>query len=388
MKKLGLITISTFLLAKISSGAIYEYPYLYKDPRVLGMGGAYTAVGGTGTSIFYNPAGLSNLNPKSGFEVDLLGLNLSTNQNSLDFLSDFSDALDTGDLDHDGDSDDDKLEAVNNVLKQYRGKNLHLNIANYSSVSKKINKIGLSIGFLVGTKFDGKTHQGFSSEGVLELNYNTTAGLFFGASYDTLDGDLSLGLGLKYVYRNSLYHNFTSRELVEHQDNLDEYITDELAKSDSAISGDIGLIYRVGNKIPKLKKLNMSLGFSLLNIGDLDFKEAGKIPMTANIGMSINPKVPYLNNFIFSADYIDITEQYDDSSKLKRLRFGGEASVYENKWVKLALRAGLYEGYISAGADLRLGVLQLTFTTYGEEVGAAQGQDEDRRYILSMFLTW
>ncbi len=388
-KKIALASLSTLVFATLSFGEIYEYPYLYKDPRVLGMGGANIAVGGSSTAVFYNPAGLSNLNPAAGFEVDLLGLNISTNQNSIDFISDLKDAFDTGDLDHDGDDGDDQLKAVNEVLKKYRGKNLHFDMSDYSAIGRKFSKLSFSIGFLVGISMNGKTHQGFSSDGTLELDYNSTAGLIVGLSYDFLDGDLSVGVDGKYFYRNALYHNFSSRELVDHQDDLDNYITDELAKDGTAASFDFGVIYRLEHlSLPLVSTLKPSVGFSLQNIGDLDFKDAGKIPMTANVGLAINPKLPFINNFLLAVDYIDITEQFNDSSKMKRIRFGGEAEVYDGKFANLTVRAGLYEGYATAGLDLRLGLFRIALSTYGEEVGAASGQDEDRRYVLSAFLTW
>ncbi|MEW6215782.1 MAG: hypothetical protein AB1478_11390, partial [Nitrospirota bacterium] len=40
---------------------IREYPYLYKSPKAMGLGGAYTAIGGRVDTLFYNPAGLSNM---------------------------------------------------------------------------------------------------------------------------------------------------------------------------------------------------------------------------------------------------------------------------------------------------------------------------------------
>jgi len=54
----------------------------------------------------------------------------------------------------------------------------------------------------------------------------------------------------------------------------------------------------------------------------------------------------------------------------------------------MALRTGLYQGYYTAGADLRLTIVKLMFTTYAEEVGAYAGQDEDRRYLLSVGFGW
>lgn len=49
MKK---IVLSLGLISFPALAVTYEYPYLYKDPRAMGMGGAYIAVGGTASSVF------------------------------------------------------------------------------------------------------------------------------------------------------------------------------------------------------------------------------------------------------------------------------------------------------------------------------------------------
>jgi len=242
---------------------------------------------------------------------------------------------------------------------------------------------------LLSVKADAQTHQGFGSEGVLELDYNSMVGVVVGLSYTVLDGRLSLGFSGKYIYRNALIHTFTAREIVEHEDNLDTYITDELAVSKSAFGFDFGAIYRLEDIIPKGKLLRPSIGFSVLNIGDLDFEEAGKIPMTLNIGITLNPEIPVFNNWVIGFDYVDILKRFEqDEDNVKRIRFGTELKLFDNKYTDLSLRAGLYQGHPTAGIDFRLTIVRLSFTTYAEEVGAYSGQDEDRRYILSASVTW
>src|SRR5512141_1290794 len=58
-----------------------EYPSFYKSPRAMGMGGAYTAIGGRVDSLFYNPAGLINIPQDKGWEVNgfplIVPLNIS-----------------------------------------------------------------------------------------------------------------------------------------------------------------------------------------------------------------------------------------------------------------------------------------------------------------------
>ena len=127
MKKilaLGLLGISTSLMAMYG-----EQSYLYKDNRIMGMGGTNVAIGGYSTSIFYNPAGLRNLRKEDGFIVDLLNLQVSATEQFSDFYDDFSNAMDI-------ENDAEKTKALIDVLEKYNGEHFHANVTNYTSISK------------------------------------------------------------------------------------------------------------------------------------------------------------------------------------------------------------------------------------------------------------
>jgi len=390
MKKIAVLS-SAVLIMGNAYAVTYEYPYLYKDPRALGMGGAYVAVGGTASSVFYNPAGIGNINTQAGWEINLLKLNVGISEDTINFVNDLMDALDAQDGEYitppDGDDADDQLYAVNEVLKDYQGKNLHIDISNFTSVARKWSKIGFTVGFLTVLKSDNRTHEGFGSEGIWETNSNITAGGVIGLSYDSKfrENRLTGGVSVKYMYRESLVHNFTSRELVEHEDNLDTYITEDLTKSGTALGFDIGAIYSFAQE----SFFRPSVGFSLLNIGDLDFGEAGKIPMTSNIGVALRPQINFLKDWLFAFDYVDIFNGYEEDSDIgKRIRLGAEVKVWDNSWTSFVLRTGLYQGYLTGGVDLRLALVNFNFTTYAEEVGAYSGQDSDRRYLVGLYIGW
>ncbi len=378
------LLLSALFISTTSLAANFEYPYLYKDPRAMGMGGAYVAVGGTSSSVFYNPAGLSKIKKEAGFEVNLLKVSIGVGKNSLNFIKDMKDALNTGDLNHDGKKSDDQLKAVNTVVKKYQGENLHFLLNDYTSISKKWGKVGFTLGILANVKTDTITHQGFGAEGLIEEHGNITLGPVLGLSYDALDGKLSIGLSGKYLHRESLNHTFTSRELVEKSDTLDTYITKTLAKKGNAFGGDLGVIYNIN----KISWLPMSVGASILNIGDLNFGDAGKVPMTVNAGIALKPKIPIFD-WTFALDYVDITQNIkQDKDKMKRIRAGAEIGLLDRWWGGLKLRGGIYQGYLTAGAELRFLLFTAMFTTYEEEVGAYAGQKGDRRYMLTFALGW
>lgn len=361
-----------------------EYPYLYKSPRAMGMGGAYTAVGGRADTLFYNPAGLSNIPRDKGWDFSLLHVSAEVGKNSEDFFEDFSDAVDTGDLNGDGSTDDDQQRAVNDVLAEYRGRNLHLRVADFTGMAKSGERYGFGIGGVANGRADAVAHQGFSSDGFLELNADATYGAITGFSFEPVK-NLFFGVTAKFLKREAVVHNFTAREMVEHQDDLDNYITEDLRKTGSAAGFDAGMIW----KFAESSLWKPSIGLSVLNIGDLDFKEAGVIPMTVNAGIAVNPPIAWFRSLTLAADYVDILNNFkEDTDMAKRIRYGAELQLFDTLTAEMALRLGMYQNSPTAGADLRLLIFQVSYTMYTEEVGAYAGQDKDKRQLLTLNIGW
>lgn len=376
------------IFSGLSFPIAFEYPYIYKDPRIMGMGGAFTAVGGNTSSLFYNPAGLGKIKKDAGFKVDLIGFTGSISEDACNFLQDFQDALDVGDRDGDGDDTDDQLKAVNEVLRKYRGKTLHYSLNTFPNVAKRFNRFSFGIGALRSTRFDAIPHQGFGNTGILSVDADIMYGGIGGFAYSFLGNKLSVGIGIKYFHRERVFKDFTARELIENENNLENYIEDEVRKSGSAISGDIGVIYTIPSLV---YGIDTSLGISYMNIGVLDFGDAGKIPSTLNVGVALTKerKSRFLNKLTFAFDIVDITKNYEEDEDWgKRLRAGFELNVWNGKRSDFILRLGSYQGYLTAGAELRFAVIRAVFTTYAEEIGAYSGQDDNRRYMFSLYITW
>ena len=361
-----------------------EYPYFYKSPRAMGMGGSYVSIGGSADTLFYNPAGLSTLPEDKGWEVNVLGFTGAASDNVIDFVEGMMDAFDVTDLNGDGDEDDDQLRAVNDELAKYRGDNMHIRLSDFTSLAKKTGKTAFALGGLATARADGISHQGLGSNGILEVNADAHYGGIGGLSYAIYD-NLSIGAAVKFLHRESLMHAFTSRELVDNQDNLEDYIFDDLRESGNAVGFDVGAIYNFLGA----SAFKPAVGLSFLNIGDMDFGDAGEMPMTANLGFSINPDIPTFEHLIVALDYVDMFRNYSEDSDIgKRLRFGAELCLFSKKAIGAMVRAGLYQGYATFGADLRLSIVTLSYVTYAEEIGAYAGQDDDRRHLAMLNVGW
>jgi hypothetical protein len=364
--------------------SMLEYPYLYKSTRAMGMGGAYTAVGGRVDSLFYNPAGLINIPQDKGWEVNLINLSVEYGKNTEKFLKDMKDALDTQDLNGDGTSDDDQLRAVNDVLAKYRGENLHLRVADFTSIGHSYDRWAFGVGGLASARLDALTHQGFGSDGFLEADADATYGGLGGVSIGLTDNFFA-GIAVKSLHRDTVIHNFTARELVDNQDNLSDYIQKDLKKSGDATGFDLGVIW----KFAPASFLKPSFGASVLNIGDLDFGPAGKLPQTVNVGLAINPTISWARSLTVAADYIDVTYNFkQDKDMAKRIRYGAELQLFDVLPAEIALRAGMYNNSPTLGFDLRLLVFTISYAMYTEELGAYAGQDKDRRQLVTLDIGW
>ena len=371
-----------------------EYPYFYKSPRAMGMGGAYTAVGGRVDSLFYNPAGLINIPQDKGWEVNLLNISFELGKNIAElkslvqhkncgdntFCTDMQDALDKDKHP----SDADQLQAVNDVLAKYRGKNMHMRISDFSSIGKSYDRWAFGLGGIASGRLDALSHQGFGSNGLLEVNSDAIYGGIGGVSIGFTSNFFG-GIAVKSLHRESLIHDFTARELVDHQSDLNDYIQKDLKQSGDGVGFDAGVIWKFAPE----SKLRPSFGASVMNVGDMKFGNAGKMPQTVNTGLAINPTIPVFRSLTLAVDYVDVLNNYkQDKDVAKRLRYGAELQLFDVMPIEMTLRAGMYEGTPTFGADLRLLVFTLSYVQYTEELGAYPGQDRDKRQLVTLDFGW
>lgn len=359
------------------AGSGYDYPYLYKDPSVMGMGGASVAVGGKNSAVFTNPAGIGRLD--SGFTVDLVPLTFSYGKTAKDFVDDMDDALDI-------DDDDEQLDAVLDVLADYRGDNSHIALETFPAVGWRGQEVAINVGYLGSAKVDMRSHQGYGSEGLLEVDGRLVHGPVFGGAYEQSHtrGITTYGASVKLLAMERLDRSYSARGIIDLVDD-DDYDLDDDLEDGSAVGFDLGIMHDFQFD----HQLSPTVGLSVLNIGDTDFGKAGTIPMTFNIGASVSPDIRYFDRLVLAADYVDLLNNFEqDSDFMKRVRLGAGLQLWDRRWSAMELQAGLYQGHYTAGADLRLAILSLGFVTYAEEMGAYSGQDADRRYMLSMNIGW
>ncbi|NQY20575.1 MAG: hypothetical protein HRT40_04580 [Campylobacteraceae bacterium] len=378
MKQISNILLSTVLASSLANAVSFEYPQIYKNQSIMGMGGASVAAGGTAASLFSNPAGLSKIPKKYGWEVDLIDFNLSINDNIIDFSKDLDDATDKKD----------DNEAVLKVLENYLGENLHLNVnANFLTISKRFKNYSFAVMPISGVYSNLTPHRGGTSEGLLEANGLVYGGLALGLSKDLGSSyffkNINVGIGAKFINYASFTTNLTVATIIDEKDDLGDYLIDDVAKKDTSFVLDLGVqadVYK-----------NLTAGLSIMNIGSIGSDKNLTVPMTVNAGLAYTLKYDrfYVNKIVFAADYIDIFQGYEqDSDFMKRTRFGASAMLLDSVYGDFSVMAGLYQGYATYGFDLRATIFKIGYTSYAEEVGGAYGQKEDRRHMINLKIGW
>ncbi|MDF1880216.1 hypothetical protein JHD50_02680 [Sulfurimonas sp. MAG313] len=393
MKKVILLSLcgASMLMAGFS-----EHAYLYKDARIMGMGGASVAVGGLPTAVFYNPAGLRDIAKDDGLVVELFGLSAQASDNFGGFSTDLNDANDE--------------QEISDVLKEYSGENFSAFTSNYSSVSMNMDTFAWSVGVLAAGDVNLIPHGNGGANDLLETRSRGYGGLIVGlaTSFEDLGpGTLDVGVSAKYISQVSYEGGIGITEIINNQDDLGTYLQDKYEKKSSGLGVDLGMNYKL---FPE-NYWHLALGLSVLNIGDLKMDSAyGRQPMTVNIGASISPELPFFEHFTFAMDYVDLlnaneTRFYDftqvggvvtnvtyqdfsESDFMKRLRLGVSAGVFENSWFMATINAGMYQSEYTLGFDLQATIVKLSAATYAEEIGPESGQLVDRRYVVYVGIGW
>jgi len=361
-----------------------EHAYLYKDSRIMGMGGANVAVGSYSTSVFSNPAGLVNIKKDHGIVVDIIGLGASVTADSQDFVTDVDDA---------GDDTDKMID----VLEKYNGKPFHLGIDNYTSISKNSDAFAWSIGLLAAVDNNFMTHSNTLN---LEASTRGYGGVILGAakSYDTDFGKLDVGVGLKYIVQQSYEGMLDVNDLTSDED-IADILEEKYEKESSGFGVDIGMVLHPAPN----SYWHPAIGMSIMNIGSMDMdNNYGGQPTTINIGASITPEVSFMNKLVVAVDYVDMFDTNEarfynmdetitdlsESDMMKRIRLGVGMGLIDTSFFSTTLNLGIYQSAYTAGLDMDILLLKLSFATYEEEVGTGSASNPDRRYMAKLGLGW
>lgn len=373
----GLLTVLSVLFISSVSFCGNEPRSMILSPRVAGMGGAFVAVADDENALFYNPAGLKNIQ-KSQFTffnpVVKLGKDYSKLQ---DFKNDMDAANSIADPDQ-------KSQQRIRSAQKY----IPLNVTAGLSFSPLYVSPTFSAA-LFGTG-DIRAEVVDTSEPKLRVQGFTDVTGIVAHPY-VLNEKLALGASLRVINRSRYVCKTTAcgtvgssvielgikdLESTSGSDIQDKYIDN---KKSTGIGIDIGTLYKLNEKV--------TLGAGIYNLFSTKFDYdtySNNIPGTVTIGMKYDPSA-MLASASFLKDTkvaVDIDRFFNGGSLWKKLHIGVESKLSE----MLDLRLGLNAGWPTFGLGLKLGFLNLDYAYFQEERGGYAGQLEDASHIIGLAL--
>ncbi|MBR6832449.1 MAG: hypothetical protein IKM81_03510 [Fibrobacter sp.] len=212
-----------------------------------------------------------------------------------------------------------------------------------------------------------------------------------GTAYGFTD-EFSAGIGIKFAKRHkveSVHINMANYDDI--QDTLEDRYhdaTDQIFDFDEVSAGiDLGVLYQLTREL----RLGMSLR-------DIYFKELAGDKITPNLTAGINYSPRFFNRntgfsrkFNIALDYADAFNGQNNYKPFSHLNMGLEVEQtllawpgYSSAFRALAVRlsGGFKGGYPAAGFAVEaLRFITVEFATWAEELGYYTGQDEERIYM-------
>ena len=331
-----------------------EPSFIRESIRARGMGNAFTAAANDEMLLFYNPAALRSVNYNI---YEAVGFNFTTNESTINLA---------------------KSSSSNATLGDLAGKKIY-NEANLGLLSHVNSRFGWS----------------FFSNGLLDLQIKNPVlpylvtkayvqtGLAGGMAWSFFDYQLDIGLGAKLVQREGIdtqLRVFDEAIIEVTENNKTTKLQKKFAKK-VALAPDAGVIYHFDS----FHNMEPKVALSLQNIGGLDFRGAGKVPMTLNVGASSESELNGFD-FILAADYRDMTNAQKLVSKGSMLTQRNFKLGLEIGWNKLfnghhliSVRMGRNGPWNSIGWSMNLFGFKIDFAKYSQEIGGFSGALEDKR---------
>jgi hypothetical protein len=356
----------------------YEFYDLNYDAQALGQANAYTAQASGFKAMYYNPANLQGIKQfrlTSYLQTEFSpGFALDAVNSATDIINIFGGTTS-------------QIEQIKNIqasLNNLRLKNAHARV--------NLSLIGTWEGWGIGLHMRALSLDTSIGPDATEAYARviSDAGLMLGKSFGFFDNTLWVGAVTRLMYRASINRSYGLQDFLDL--NSDTLLKDSVFEG-MLLDVDLGVTY----KVPIWDELfDPTISVVLAHLGDqFVLTSMNLVPnsggttnllrenMRAHVGFGVE-----LPKWIFfqpsaSLDYRNIGIGPGDP--FKHLHLGGALKVtFVDEILGGAFRAGIGQGYITAGLTGYIWWFQMDAAYYVEEVGAQTGQNPDRRLILRL----
>jgi hypothetical protein len=318
----------------------------YYSIRAVGMGDAYSAVVDNDDAVFYNPAALCKA---SGFTFVLVDPSASVSGVTL--LQDASTLSSAS------------SSSLASTLQSFYGQDVSASVYTKTAVLLPCFEVAAYGGLSFAAKLDNPAYPN------LYIRDYTDYGVAAGFGVDVVPGFATLGFTARRLDR--LGNSLTLGPGIIGQLSSTA-LSNQLAGSGVGYALDSGFLLTVPGPVKP------TLTAVYKNMGNTTFVKDSTLPTPPTVqnelilgaGFSVETLLLSIRPAFDLKHVTDQTVQLGD-----KVHAGVEIAI-----PFVALRAGLYQGYYTAGVGLNLGVLKIDAATWGVEMGEYPGQDESRRY--------
>lgn len=352
----AVILIFVLLLTSFQSDA-EELHYYYRGARATAMGGAYVGLADDEQALFLNPAGLAG-NDTSVIDYAPIMLDVSR-----EMYSSYSDSSLLDSFDFDG---------INKLM----GKNL------YGRFQFTPNLIMPNFGAAIMMDAEMAFYANNKAMPHITFGWQNTNGIQMGTGFSlygkrrrprsgTLQNDIRVGIGGKYLWRRGGYRHVPFEKLL--QINKGTSLIKELAGNyHTGMGVDFGL-----QVIQPLNKgFVMSFGSAYTDVGNTSF---GGEPETQMGNFSVGTALKYYRPAFSITGAFDYSNIAQDVEGRQKMHYGVELQLS-----MLTIYMGINQVYFTTGVGFDVWLLRVMAVTYGQELGTDVFQDGNRRFMLSI----
>ena len=338
-------------------GSIREF---YRSASSMGMGNAYMSSVRDCEALYYNPAALGRLRNK--ISADVLNPQIGINRQIYDLSTKVSEIM----------SDNDSM--INYMEKQVGN-------AQYGMVSLTPSICFRDFGFGLFEIGEFEAYTSDRANPKMDIYVRNDYGFIFGGAYKMFGGRLKLGIAVKYIFRSEVDKTVSVADFVSNDFDLQE------TRDGTAIGIDASALWTIPRAmLPRFTVM-------IENAGDTYFKESSSSLVGNNVvgapsamkqklhfGIGISPKITSLSMVNINIEMRDAFRKTEDYARL--MHIGAELALPH----LLKFRLGFNQGYLAYGFTLDFKFSKFEFASYGQELGAYAGQQEDTRYIVKYSL--
>jgi hypothetical protein len=331
----------------------------------MAMGNAYVAVADDFNALFYNPAGLARLKEWDG---EILNPKVELSKNTSSFIKEAQSLS----------GSDSSTSKTLDLFEEQTGK------TQYASFGIAPHLIFPRFGLAASIEI--LTQLVFHRYPSVDVNVGPRVIVPIGYAQNFLENRLSVGVGLKYRLQGGVNHEFDIQDMEafsKNKDNPDGPKLDDYVEGGAGYGLDFGLLFT------PVETMQPTLGVSVTDVGGTPFKKINvggdalgapdPILPSVNVGFSIRP---FTKGPFYVLNSIDVHSINQPHSFSKKLNLGTELGVGDI----FKVQTGLHQGYLTYGMQLDVGLLNLRFISYEEELGTTAGENGDRRYAAQLKL--